>query len=98
MKLQDWLFSPHLSYSLAFFLSFPSPSLHVAMASLSLSLSTFSPFSLPFYNKALKPFKKEREREREKRREEKRREEKRREEKRREEKRRGEEERKKLQG
>jgi hypothetical protein len=38
---------PSLSFSF-------SPSLHAAMA----GLSTFSPFSLPFYNKALKPINK----------------------------------------
>jgi hypothetical protein len=45
----------YLSYSLAFLLSFFSPSLLMSKAGLPLSLSTFSPFPLPFYNKALKP-------------------------------------------
>jgi hypothetical protein len=50
------LFSPHLSYSLAILLSFPSPlSPHGHGCPLSFYLLSFF---LPFYNKALKPLKK----------------------------------------
>ena len=47
------LFSPHLSSPLALLLSLPFPPF--SMWPWPVSLSTSSPFSLPFYNKALKP-------------------------------------------
>ena len=43
----------YLSYSLALLLSLSSPSLHMAVAGLSLSLPSL--FPLPLYNNALKP-------------------------------------------
>ena len=46
--------SPFLLSSLALLLSLPSPSLHMAMAGFSPSFNLLS-YSLPFYNKALKP-------------------------------------------